>query len=94
MTNRKPLDLAAAFQSFDTSFFAKEAMEFGNMWIEEYNIWNTPRQVVVGIWEFFSSHLEREAGPVDWASLPDTLASYQRVFTELIKLVNFSNLDK
>ena len=66
------------------------------MWFSECNglKYPTARQVYVGLWQFYSSLLYTKANGGDRASLFVTLASYQRVFTNLLQLINFSDLNK
>ena len=58
LTDRKPFDLSAAFQSAKSSFFAKTYGEFAGMWYNQCNggKYPTARQVFVGVWQFYSSH--------------------------------------
>ena len=66
------------------------------MWHDECNgvKWPSAQQVLVGLWQFYSSLLDRQANGGDRARLRDTLASYQRVFTNLTLLVNFKDINK
>ena len=96
LTNRKTFDLSTAFQGARSSFFAKEMGEFADMWEQECNKGKKPsaQQVFVGLWQFYSSLLYTKANGGDRASLFVTLTSYQRVFTNLLLLVNFSDLNQ
>ena len=54
--------------------------------------WPTARQVFVGVWQFYSSHLDMKVTGGDRASFWGTIATYQRVFIELERLINFPDL--
>ena len=80
LTDRKTFDLSTAFQSAKSSFFAKHDGEFAWMWQCECNGgWgNKPsaQQVLVGLWEFYSSLLDAKANGGERARLFDTLTTY------------------
>ena len=98
MTNRKPFELSATLQSIkSTPFFAKETREFAIIWIKEHNGGNncpTPRQVLVGLSEFYKLQLEKELRGCKQARLAVVQETYRRVFETIQRLINFPDLDK
>ena len=48
----------------------------------------------MGVWQFYSSHLDMKVTGGDKASFWSTIATYQRVFIELERLINFPDLDR
>jgi len=48
----------------------------------------------VGVWQFYSSHLDRNMNGGLRAGFWSTIATYQRVFIELERLINFPDLDR
>ena len=48
----------------------------------------------MGVWQFYSSHLDMKVTGGDRASFWGTIATYQRVFIELERLINFPDLDR
>ena len=98
LTNRKPFELSATLQSIkSTPFFAKETQEFANIWRKEHNggeIDPTPRQVLVGLSEFYKLQLEKELRGCKQARLAVVQETYRRVFETIQRLINFPDLDK
>ena len=64
LSSRKPFEQSATFQAIKaTPFFAKEETELAKIWIKECNggeEYPTPRQVLVGLYDFYRLHLEKE----------------------------------
>jgi len=64
LSSRKPFDQSATVQAIKaTPFFAKEETELAKIWIKDCNggvKWPTPRQVLVGLYEFYRLQLEKE----------------------------------
>ena len=98
LTNRKPFELSATLQSIkSTPFFAKEMREFAMIWTKEHNggvHWPTPRQVLVGLSEFYKLQLEKELRGCKQARLAVVQETYRRVFETIQRLINFPDLDK
>jgi len=71
--------------------------EFAMMWIDECNhreYCPTPRQVLVGLYEFYQLHLEKELRGSKQARLVHVQETYRRVFQLIQRLINFPDLDK
>jgi len=98
LTNRKPFEFSATLQSIkSTPFFAKEFQEFAWIWRREHNggnWWPTPRQVLVGLSEFYKLQLEKELRGCKQARLAVVQETYRRVFETIQRLINFPDLDK
>ena len=77
LTNRKSFDSAAVFQAAKHSFFAKEQGEYAKMWYEKNDKKQpTVRQILVGIWQFYTSQMHKDASANEQGSLQATLATY------------------
>ena len=98
LSSRKAFDQSATFQSIKaTPFFAKECMEFAGIWIDEHNGGDpcpTPRQVLVGLSEFYKLQLEKELRGCKQARLAVVQETYRRVFETIQRLINFPDLDQ
>ena len=80
-----------------TPFFAKMQTELAFMWVKEYNNGvhePTPRQLLVGLWEFYKLQLEKELRGCKQARLVHVQETYERVFKLIQRLINFPDLDK
>ena len=67
------------------------------MWIGECNrreFCPTPRQVLVGLYEFYQLHLEKDLRGSKHARLVHVQETYLRVFQLIQRLINFPDLDK
>ena len=67
------------------------------MWVTYYNgneDCPTPRQVLVGLYEFYQLHLEKELRGSKQARLVHVQETYRRVFQLIQRLINFPDLDK
>ena len=71
--------------------------EFAKIWTREHNggnIWPTPRQVLVGLSEFYKLQLEKELRGCKQARLAIVQETYRRIFETIQRLINFPDLDK
>ena len=96
LTNRKTFDLAAAFQAAKSDFFAKKMGEFGVKWSKDCNDRKhpTPKQVLVGLQDFYAWQMEVTASTVDKACQVKAKAAYQRVFAKIELLLNFPDMNQ
>ena len=96
LSSRKPLDMATANHPKASSFFAKKAGEFGFKWMLECNgkKWPTMRQVIAGLEASYEMDLHRKAAGATNGALPDTIATYRRVFDTILALVALPDLDR
>lgn len=96
LTNRKTFDLASAFQAAKSDFFAKETGEFAEKWYWEYNGLQlpTPKQVLMGLQDYYVWHMDKTANEVDKASQMEAKAAYQRVFSKIELLLNFPDMNR
>ena len=96
LSSRKPLELATAKDPAASSFFAKKIYEFGQTWWEVCNgkKWPTARQVFAGLEATYEMELQRKAAGATNGALPDTIATYRRVFDIILALIAFPDLDK
>ena len=71
--------------------------EFAMMWVTYHNggeFCPTPRQLLVGLYEFYQLHLEKELRGSKQARLVHVQETYRRVFQLIQRLINFPDLDK
>ena len=96
LSSRKQLEMASAKHPAVSSFFAKYFAEFGNNWFRDINGMKFPsaRQVFAGLEACYAIELQRKASGATNASLPDTIATYRRVFGIILALIEFPDLDK
>ena len=96
LSSRKPLDMASAKHPATSSFFAKKFAEFGMTWFRDFNgrKFPTARQVFAGLEACYALELFRRASGATNGALPDTIATYRRVFNTILALIALPDIDK